>query len=89
MRVEASDGRIVCVPYQFEKQNGGLVVTTNRCDNIAKVINSKSVGVQPNDIVVYDKKKAMEFVVDRKTYIVFSCDGMLAHIREEEETNND
>lgn len=89
MRVEATAGRIVCVPHQLEEQNSSLIVTSKKCDNIAKVIDSKTMTVQPNDIIVYDKEKAREFTMDGQTYIVFSCDGVLAHIKEEEETTND
>lgn len=89
MRVEASVGRVVCVPYQLEEQNSGLIVTNKKNDNIAMVIDSQTMRVQPNDIIVYDKEKAREFTVDGKTYITFSCDGVLAHIREEEEVDND
>lgn len=88
MRVEASAGRVVCVPHQLEEQNS-IIVRSNKNDNIAKVVDSRTIGVQPNDIIVYDKEKAREFTMDGQTYIVFSCDGVLAHIREEEETNND
>ena len=89
MRVEANAGRIVCVPHQLEEQNSSLIVTNKKCDNIEQVIDSRSIGVQPNDIVVYDKNKAVEFAMNGQTYIVFAHDGVLAHIRKEEETTND
>jgi co-chaperonin GroES (HSP10) len=88
MRVEASAGRVVCVPHQLEEQNNSLIVTNKKNDNIAKVVDSRTIGTQPNDIIVYDKEKAHEFTMDGQTYIVFSCDGVLAHIREEEEVDN-
>lgn len=85
MKVEATIGCMICVPYQLKKQNNSLIVTNKDCDNIAKIVDSNMSGFVTDDIVVYNKKEAKEFVVDNTTYISLRYNGVLALIREEEE----
>jgi len=89
MRIYAHDEWVVGEPYKFNEQHNGLIVNTKETDNVLKVISSPQDYIYTDDILVYNKEKAVECVVNGKTYIAVDLDNIIARIDlEEGEENN-
>lgn len=79
MKIIAQNYRIIGEPYEFLKGGSNLIVH-KEIGNVLKVISSHSSYVDLNEILVYDKKEAIECVIDGKTYIAIKPADIIARI---------
>ena len=93
MKLYARNGYLICEPYEVTKQNSNsLLIKNNDSDNIAKIIEKENhntiydyeIKCEINDIILYNKDKAKECVVDGKKYIIVDMADIFAVIGEEE-----
>jgi hypothetical protein len=89
VRIIAQNYRIIGEPYKFKETHNSLIVNTKETENIIKVISSHSSYVHLDEILVYNKEKAIECIINGKTYIAIKYDDIIARIDlEEGEENN-
>ena len=82
MKIYARNDYVICKPYKSEEKSG-LIIANRNCDNIAVVVATNAMTINVNDILIYNKEKAMELNIDGVTYIAFRWEDVIAHIEEE------
>lgn len=88
MRIIAQNYWVIGEPYKLNEQHNGLIVNNKEANNILKVISARYDYIG-NEILVYDKEKAVECVINGKTYIAIYPEDIIAQIDlEEGEENN-
>ena len=87
MKITAQNYRVIGEPYHFKEESNGLIIH-KETENVLKVISSHSIYIHLDEILVYDKEKAIECVIDGKTYIAIKPDDIIARIDLEEGENN-
>lgn len=80
MRISAKNDYIIGTPYKFNEQHNDLIITHRETDNVIQVVSSNASMYQRDDIIVYNKEKAIECIIDGETYIAFQYDGVIAKI---------
>ena len=85
MRISAKNDYIVGTPYKFNEQHNDLIITHKETDNVIQVVSSNASMYQRDDIIVYNKEKAIECMINGETYIAFQYDGVIAKIYTKED----
>lgn len=84
MKIYASNNWVVGEPYTFNKQHNGLIINNEETDNILKVVASDIYSIYIDDLIIYNKDKAIKNVIGGKTYIAVNLDDVIARIDLEE-----
>ena len=88
MKIYAHNCWVIGEPYKFNEQHNGLIINGKETNNVLKVI-SASYDYYTDEILVYNKEKAIECVIGDKTYIAIELADIIAHIDlSEGEENN-
>lgn len=81
MDLLATSNYVICKPYSFPKEQGGLIVDNNS-DCFAEVIKSNATNIElaEGDIVWYDRADAIYCTIAGNKYIAFKGRSIISKI---------
>lgn len=82
MKIYAKNDYIIGIPYKFNEQHNDLIITCRESDNVLQIVSADSYPsmYREDDIIVYNKEKAIECTINGETYIAIRYDGVIAKI---------